>query len=249
MKAVAKTVEPAEREARSTISPHYLEALTFGRAPPPASARRHQGRVRSPRARRHQCGAGAAPLQSATRSSQPATAARAATTSAPMSPTISRSWSRWVSSITSARASPPFGTHRASPPTRAARCANIVEALYHKHVRTVEQVGGINADEFGVLNKALHRLERFWTDHFLYRLLTRAGRARQGSILAGEFSKPRRRCRGLVAGRAHATVAMSASLVGSRGSDAVFRDSSSRCSIWWMTCGRMVPDGGKRPPA
>ena len=47
---------------------------------------------------------------------------------------------------------------------------DIVDALYHKHVRTVEQVGGINADEFGVLNKALHRLERFWTDQILYRL-------------------------------------------------------------------------------
>src|SRR5213595_1676845 len=31
-----------------------------------------------------------------------------------------------------------------------------VEALYEKHMRTVEQVGGINADDFGVLNKALH---------------------------------------------------------------------------------------------
>src|SRR5207342_3140691 len=46
----------------------------------------------------------------------------------------------------------------------------IVDGLYQKHVRTVEQVGGINADEFGVLNKALHRLERFWTDQILYRL-------------------------------------------------------------------------------
>ncbi len=44
-----------------------------------------------------------------------------------------------------------------------------VDALYQKHVRTVEQVGGINTDEFGVLNKALHRLERFWTDQILYR--------------------------------------------------------------------------------
>jgi len=46
----------------------------------------------------------------------------------------------------------------------------IVEQLYEKHVRTVEQVGGINADEFGTLNKSLHRLERFWTDQILYRL-------------------------------------------------------------------------------
>ena len=47
---------------------------------------------------------------------------------------------------------------------------NIVEALYQKHVRTVEQVGGITADEFSGLNKALQRLERFWTDQILYRL-------------------------------------------------------------------------------
>jgi len=47
---------------------------------------------------------------------------------------------------------------------------DIVETLYQKHVRTVEQVGGINSDEFATLNKSLHRLERFWTDQILYRL-------------------------------------------------------------------------------
>jgi DNA-binding MarR family transcriptional regulator len=47
---------------------------------------------------------------------------------------------------------------------------DIVEGLYQKHVRTVEQVGGISADEFTTLNKSLHRLERFWTDQILYRL-------------------------------------------------------------------------------
>ena len=46
----------------------------------------------------------------------------------------------------------------------------IVGSLYEKHVRTVEQVGGISPDEFSGLNKALHRLERFWTDQILYRL-------------------------------------------------------------------------------
>jgi len=46
----------------------------------------------------------------------------------------------------------------------------IVDALHQKHVRTIEQVGGINSDEFATLNKSLHRLERFWTDHILYRL-------------------------------------------------------------------------------
>ena len=47
---------------------------------------------------------------------------------------------------------------------------DIVDALYQKHVRTVEPVGGINQNEFTTLNKSLHRLERFWTDQILYRL-------------------------------------------------------------------------------
>jgi DNA-binding MarR family transcriptional regulator len=46
----------------------------------------------------------------------------------------------------------------------------IVDSLYQKHVKTVEQVGGISGEEFSTLNKSLHRLERFWTDQILYRL-------------------------------------------------------------------------------
>ena len=46
----------------------------------------------------------------------------------------------------------------------------VVEELYQKHVRTIEQVGGINTGDLQVLNKALQRLERFWTDQILYRL-------------------------------------------------------------------------------
>jgi DNA-binding MarR family transcriptional regulator len=53
---------------------------------------------------------------------------------------------------------------------KGADVRDIVEQLYQKHVRTVEQVGGISGDEFAALNKALHRLERFWTDQILYRL-------------------------------------------------------------------------------
>jgi DNA-binding MarR family transcriptional regulator len=47
---------------------------------------------------------------------------------------------------------------------------NVVESLYEKHVQSVAQVGGINAEEFSTLNKSLQRLERFWTDQILYRL-------------------------------------------------------------------------------
>ena len=53
---------------------------------------------------------------------------------------------------------------------KGADVCETVRALYEKHVRTVEQVGGISNDEFATLNKSLHRLERFWTDQILYRL-------------------------------------------------------------------------------
>jgi DNA-binding MarR family transcriptional regulator len=47
---------------------------------------------------------------------------------------------------------------------------DIVASLYEKHVFTVEQIGGVSADEFKVVNNALTRLERFWTDQIKYRL-------------------------------------------------------------------------------
>ena len=48
--------------------------------------------------------------------------------------------------------------------------AEIVDALYERHVESLEQVGGINGEEFARMNKSLQRLERFWTDQILYRL-------------------------------------------------------------------------------
>jgi DNA-binding MarR family transcriptional regulator len=48
--------------------------------------------------------------------------------------------------------------------------ARVVGALYDRHVRSIDQVGGIDADDFHTLNRSLQRLERFWTDQILYRL-------------------------------------------------------------------------------
>ena len=48
--------------------------------------------------------------------------------------------------------------------------AEIVAALYDRHMRSIDQVGGIDADDFHALNRSLHRLERFWTDQIRYRL-------------------------------------------------------------------------------
>lgn len=47
---------------------------------------------------------------------------------------------------------------------------DVVTDLYAKHVKTIEAVGGIGEGDFQDLNRALLRLERFWTDQILYRL-------------------------------------------------------------------------------
>ncbi|WP_181703606.1 transcriptional regulator LdtR [Chthonobacter albigriseus] len=48
--------------------------------------------------------------------------------------------------------------------------AQIIEKLYNRHITSIETVGGIQRDDFKMLNKSLQRLERFWTDQILYRL-------------------------------------------------------------------------------
>jgi DNA-binding MarR family transcriptional regulator len=47
---------------------------------------------------------------------------------------------------------------------------NRVDALYNRQLHAVEEVVGLSVEEFERLNKALTRLERFWTDQILYRL-------------------------------------------------------------------------------
>ncbi|MCW5714571.1 MAG: winged helix DNA-binding protein [Bauldia sp.] len=48
--------------------------------------------------------------------------------------------------------------------------ATIVNKLYERHIRSIDQIGGIGAEDFQILNRSLQRLERFWTDQILYRL-------------------------------------------------------------------------------
>ncbi len=47
---------------------------------------------------------------------------------------------------------------------------SIVAAVYDKHIRTVEQLGGVGSEDFNRLNQALLRLERFWTDQIRFKL-------------------------------------------------------------------------------
>jgi hypothetical protein len=48
-------------------------------------------------------------------------------------------------------------------------CA-VVKKLYQRQLTSVEAVAQVSGDEFHSLNKALVRLERYWTDQIRYRL-------------------------------------------------------------------------------
>ncbi len=48
--------------------------------------------------------------------------------------------------------------------------ADQVAALYERHISSIEQIGGIQVDEFMAMNKSLQRLDRFWNDSIAYRL-------------------------------------------------------------------------------
>jgi DNA-binding MarR family transcriptional regulator len=46
----------------------------------------------------------------------------------------------------------------------------VVSNLYQRQLKSLQQVGGIGTDDLETLNKALIRLERFWTDQIRYQL-------------------------------------------------------------------------------
>lgn len=48
--------------------------------------------------------------------------------------------------------------------------ADQVAALYQRHIASIEQVGGIQVEEFSAMNRSLQRLDRFWNDTIAYRL-------------------------------------------------------------------------------
>lgn len=59
---------------------------------------------------------------------------------------------------------------RVSLTPKGKEVAEVVARLYDRHIGTIEQVGGINEVEFGQMNKALQRLDRFWNDTIAYRM-------------------------------------------------------------------------------
>ena len=59
---------------------------------------------------------------------------------------------------------------RVSLTTKGQQVAEVVGRLYDRHIGSIEQVGGISADEFQQMNRARQRLDRFWNDSIAYRM-------------------------------------------------------------------------------
>ncbi|HME29041.1 MAG TPA: winged helix DNA-binding protein [Pseudolabrys sp.] len=170
MKAVVKTVEPAEREAQlDHIRPQYLEALKLVER----LHRRLLDVIKDEFDRR-----GRSDINSVQAlllyniGEKELTAGELRTRGYYLGSNVSYNLKKLVEMafLHHQRSCVDRRSVRVKLTTKGREVRDIIEALYQKHVRTVEQVGGINAEEFSTLNKSLHRLERFWTDQILYRL-------------------------------------------------------------------------------
>jgi DNA-binding MarR family transcriptional regulator len=170
MKAVAKTVEPAANEARlDHIQPLYLEALTLVER----LHRRLLDVIKDEFDRR-----GRADINSVQAlllynvGDKELTAGELRTRGYYLGSNVSYNLKKLVEMgfLDHQRSRVDRRSVRIKLTDKGQEVRNIVDTLYQKHVRTVEQVGGISSDEFSTLNKSLHRLERFWTDQILYRL-------------------------------------------------------------------------------
>jgi DNA-binding MarR family transcriptional regulator len=59
---------------------------------------------------------------------------------------------------------------RVSLTPKGQEVAEVVSGLYERHIGSIEQVGGINSEEFQQMNRVLQRLDRFWNDTIAYRM-------------------------------------------------------------------------------
>ena len=170
MKTVAKAIEPAERQARfDHIQPHYLEALTLIER----LHRRLLDVIKDEFDRRSRSDINAVQaLLLYNIGEKELTAGELRTRGYYLGSNVSYNLKKLVEMgfLDHQRSRVDRRSVRIRLTDKGGEVRDIVEALYQKHVRTVEQVGGINSEEFSTLNKSLHRLERFWTDQILYRL-------------------------------------------------------------------------------
>ena len=170
MKTVAKPVETAERQARfDHVQPHYLEALTLIER----LHRRLLDVIKDEFDRRGRADINAVQaLLLYNIGEKELTAGELRTRGYYLGSNVSYNLKKLVEMgfLDHQRSRVDRRSVRIKLTDKGQEVRNTVDALYQKHVRTVEQVGGINAEEFSALNKSLHRLERFWTDQILYRL-------------------------------------------------------------------------------
>jgi DNA-binding MarR family transcriptional regulator len=171
MKAVAKTVEPAgDREARlDNIRPLYLEALTLVER----LHRRLLDVIKDEFDRRSRADINSVQaLLLYNIGDKDLTAGELRTRGYYLGSNVSYNLKKLVEMgfLDHQRSRVDRRSVRIQLTDKGRQVRDVVEGLYQKHVRTVEQVGGINVEEFSTLNKSLHRLERFWTDQILYRL-------------------------------------------------------------------------------
>jgi DNA-binding MarR family transcriptional regulator len=170
MKSVAKAIEPAERQARfDHIQPHYLEALTLIER----LHRRLLDVIKDEFDRKGRADINAVQaLLLFNIGDTELTAGELRTRGYYLGSNVSYNLKKLVEMgfLDHQRSRVDRRSVRIKLTEKGREVRETVRALYEKHVRTVEQVGGINADEFAGLNKALHRHERFWTDQILYRL-------------------------------------------------------------------------------
>ena len=170
MKTVAKAIEPAERQARfDHIQPHYLEALTLIER----LHRRLLDVIKDEFDRRSRADINSVQaLLLYNIGEKELTAGELRTRGYYLGSNVSYNLKKLVEMafLDHQRSRVDRRSVRIKLTDKGREVRDIIEALYQKHVRTVEQVGGINAEEFSTLNKSLHRLERFWTDQILYRL-------------------------------------------------------------------------------
>jgi len=59
---------------------------------------------------------------------------------------------------------------RVSLTDKGLEVCKVVNGLYQRQLKSLQQVGGIGTDDLETLNQALIRLERFWTDQIRYQL-------------------------------------------------------------------------------
>ena len=170
MKAVAKTVEPADREARfDHIRPHYLEALTLVER----LHRRLLDIIKDEFDRRGRADINAVQaLLLYNIGDKELTAGELRTRGYYLGSNVSYNLKKLVEMgfLDHQRSRVDRRSVRIKLTDKGREVRDIVDMLYQKHIGTVTQVGGINSDEFATLNKSLQRLERFWTDQILYRM-------------------------------------------------------------------------------